>query len=175
MNILNKQNIPRVIIKKKETKKTMESWLGKTSSQQETPIKFGILLQQAGIPSTETCILEQSKENALAFNCHPKNQRKNISISLIFEDVDNFGDLIITTETERRTYEYHKETRNEEMKLILRNEKLNTDRSKQEHYFNNNQRKLYPYLSEILSQNKQAQRREKEKVKQAKKVRTGQN
>ena len=59
--------------------------------------------------------------------------------------------------------------------IILRNEKLNTDRSKQEHYFNNNQRKLYPYLSEILSQNKQAQRREKEKVKQAKKVRTGQN
>lgn len=175
MNILNKQNIPRVIIKKKETKKTIENWLGNPSSPRKTSSRFGILLQQAGIPSTETCILEQSKENALAFNCHLKNQRKNISISLIFEDVDNFGDLIITTETERRTYEYHKETRNEEMKLILRNEKLNTDRSKQEHYFNNNQRKLYPYLSEILSQNKQAQRREKEKVKQAKKVRTGQN
>ncbi len=175
MNILNKQNIPRVIIKRKEAKKTIENWLGNPSSPRKTSSRFGILLQQAGIPSTETCILEQSKENALAFNCHLKNQRKNISISLIFEDVDNFGDLIITTETERRTYEYHKETRNEEMKLILRNEKLNTDRSKQEHYFNNNQRKLYPYLSEILSQNKQAQRREKEKVKQAKKVRTGQN
>ena len=78
MNILNKQNIPRVIIKKKEAKKTMESWLGKTSSQQETPIKFGILLQQAGIPSTETCILEQSKENNMQFNCHLKSQRKNI-------------------------------------------------------------------------------------------------
>ena len=175
MNILNKQNIPRVIIKRKEAKKTIENWLGNPSSPRKTSSRFGILLQQAGIPSTETCILEQSKENALAFNCHLKNQRKNISISLIFEDVDNFGDLIITTETERRTYEYHKETRNEEMKLILRNEKLNTDRSKQEHYFNNNQRKLYPYLSEILSQNKQAQRREKEKVKQAKKVRPGQN
>ena len=172
---MNEPNIPKVIIKRKEAKKTIENWLGNPSSPRKTSSRFGILLQQAGIPSTETCILEQSKENALAFNCHPKNQRKNISISLIFEDVDNFGDLIITTETERRTYEYHKETRNEEMKLILRNEKLNTDRSKQEHYFNNNQRKLYPYLSEILSQNKQAQRREKEKVKQAKKVRTGQN
>lgn len=172
---MNEPNIPKVIIKRKEAKKTIENWLGNPSSPRKTSSRFGILLQQAGIPSTETCILEQSKENALAFNCHLKNQRKNISISLIFEDVDNFGDLIITTETERRTYEYHKETRNEEMKLILRNEKLNTDRSKQEHYFNNNQRKLYPYLSEILSQNKQAQRREKEKVKQAQKVRTGQN
>lgn len=169
---MNEPNIPKVIIKRKKAKKTIENWLGNPSSPRKTSSRFGILLQQAGIPSTETCILEQSKENALAFNCHLKNQRKNISISLIFEDVDNFGDLIITTETERRTYEYHKETRNEEMKLILRNEKLNTDRSKQEHYFNNNQRKLYPYLSEILSQNKQAQRREKEKVKQAKKVRT---
>lgn len=122
MNILNKQNIPRVIIKKKEAKKTMESWLGKTSSQQETPIKFGILLQQAGIPSTETCILEQSKENNMQFNCHLKSQRKNISISLILEDVDNFGELIITTETERKTFEYHKETRTEGMKLILRKE-----------------------------------------------------
>ena len=122
MNILNKQNIPRVIIKKKETKKTMESWLGKTSSQQETPIKFGILLQQAGIPSTETCILEQSKENNMQFNCHLKSQRKNISISLILEDVDNFGELIITTETERKTFENHKETRTEGMKLILRKE-----------------------------------------------------
>ena len=122
MNILNKQNIPRVIIKKKETKKTMESWLGKTSSQQETSIKFGILLQQAGIPSTETCILEQSKENNMQFNCHLKSQRKNISISLILEDVDNFGELIITTETERKTFEYHKETRAEGMKLVLRKE-----------------------------------------------------
>lgn len=122
MNILNKQNIPRVIIKKKETKKTMESWLGKTSSQQETPIKFGILLQQAGIPSTETCILEQSKENNMQFNCRLKKQRKNISISLILEDVDNFGELIITTETERKTFEYHKETRAEGMKLVLRKE-----------------------------------------------------
>lgn len=122
MNILNKQNIPRVIIKKKETKKTMESWLGKTSSQQETPIKFGILLQQAGIPNTETCILERSKENNMQFNCHLKKQRKNISISLILEDVDNFGELIITTETERKTFEYHKETRAEGMKLVLRKE-----------------------------------------------------
>lgn len=122
MNILNKQNIPRVIIKKKETKKTMESWLGKTSSQQETPIKFGILLQQAGIPNTETCILERSKENNMQFNCHLKKQIKNISISLILEDVDNFGELIITTETERKTFEYHKETRAEGMKLVLRKE-----------------------------------------------------
>lgn len=122
MNILNKQNIPRVIIKKKEAKKTMESWLGKTSSQQETPIKFGILLQQAGIPNTETCILERSKENNMQFNCHLKKQRKNISISLILEDVDNFGELIITTETERKTFEYHKETRAEGMKLVLRKE-----------------------------------------------------
>ena len=62
------------------------------------------------------------------------------------------------------------------MKLILRNEeKLNNDRSKQGHNFNNNQRKLYPYLLEIILQDKQAQRREKEKVKQVKKVRTGQN
>ena len=122
MNILNKQNIPRVIIKRKEAKKTIENWLGNPSSPRKTSSRFGILLQQAGIPSTETCILEQSKENALAFNCHLKNQRKNISISLIFEDVDNFGDLIITTETERRTFEYHKETRAEGMKLVLRKE-----------------------------------------------------
>lgn len=176
MNELNNQNIPKIIIKKKEAKKTIENWLGKTSSPHKTQSRFGILLQQAGIPNTETCILEQSKENTLTFNCHLKNQRKNISISLIFEDVDNFGDLIITTETERRTYEHHRETRNEEMKLILRNEeKLNNDRSKQGHNFNNNQRKLYPYSSEILLQDNQAQRREKEKVKQVKKVRTGQN
>ena len=164
MNELNNQNIPKIIIKKKEAKKTIENWLGKTSSPHKTQSRFGILLQQAGIPNTETCILEQSKENTLTFNYHIKNQRKNISISLIFEDVDNFGDLIITTETERRTYEHHRETRNEE--------KLNNDRSKQGHNFNNNQRKLYPYSSEILLQDNQAQRREKEKVKQAKKVRS---
>ena len=122
MNILNKQNIPRVIIKRKEAKKTIENWLGNPSSQQETSIKFGILLQQAGIPNTETCILERSKENNMQFNCHLKKQRKNISISLILEDVDNFGELIITTETERKTFEYHKETRAEGMKLVLRKE-----------------------------------------------------
>lgn len=174
MNELNNKNIPKVIIKKKETKKAIENWLGKTSSPRETSSRFGILLHQAGISNTETCILEQSKESNLTFNCHLKNQRKNINISLIFEDVDNFGDLIITTETERRTYEYHKETRNEEMKLILRKEeKLNTNKSKQGHYSNNNnQRKLYPYLSEILSQDKQGQRRETEKIKQVRKVRS---
>ena len=167
MNEPKEWNIPKVIIKKKEAKKIIESWLGKTSSPHKTQSRFGILLQQAGISNTETCILEQSKESTLAFNCHLKNQRKNIGISLIFEDVDNFGDLIVTTETEKRTYEYHKETRNEEMKLVLRNEeKLNTDRSRQGHYSNNNNSRE---LLGILPQDKQAQRREIEKIKQAKK------
>lgn len=161
MNILNKQNIPRVIIKKKEAKKTMKSWLGKTSSQQETPIKFGILLQQAGIPNTETCILERSKENNMQFNCHLKKQRKNISISLILEDVDNFGELIITTETERKTFEYHKETRAEGMKLVLRKEEKTPSTYIPE------QRK-----DSIIPYGKQPQK--KRMVKQ-KKLKTGQN
>ena len=117
---MNEPNIPKVIIKRKEAKKTIENWLGNPSSPRKTSSRFGILLQQAGIPSTETCILEQSKENALAFNCHLKNQGKNISISLIFEDVDNFGDLIITTETERRTYEYHTEVNKSTISIIIK-------------------------------------------------------
>ena len=40
-------------------------------------------------------------------------------ILLIFEDVENFGDLIISTKEEIRTYEYHKQ----ESKLLLRNRK----------------------------------------------------
>lgn len=177
MNEANEWNIPKVIIKKKEAKKAIENWLGKPSSPRETSSRFGFLLQQAGIPNTETCILEQLKESNLQFNCHLKKKKRNIAISLIFEDVDNFGDLIISTETERRTYEYCKETRSEEMKLVLRKkEKFNTSKNKQGHESNNNnQKKLYSYLSWILPQDKQTQRRVKEKVKQARKVRTRQN
>lgn len=119
MKKISNLNIPKVIIKKKEAKKVFRNWLGKTIPQNEIATKLGFLLYQTGIPNTETCILEQNKENELQFNCRLKKQKRNIGISLIFEDVENFGDLIISTKEEIRTYEYHKQ----ESKLLLRNRK----------------------------------------------------
>ena len=119
MKKISNLNIPKVNIKKKEAKKVFGNWLGKTIPQNEIATKLGFLLYQTGIPNTETCILEQNKENELQFNCRLKKQKRNIGISLIFEDVENFGDLIISTKEEIRTYEYHKQ----ESKLLLRNRK----------------------------------------------------
>ena len=119
MNEPSEWNIPKVIIKKKEAKKVFGNWLGKTITQNEIATKLGQKKKKTSIPSTETCILEQNKENELQFSCRLKKQKRNIGISLIFEDVENFGDLIISTKEEIRTYEYHKQ----ESKLSLRSRK----------------------------------------------------
>ncbi len=76
MNEPSEWNIPKVIIKKKEAKKVFGNWLGKTIPQNEIATKLGLLLCQTGIPSTETCILEQNKENELQFSCRLKKQKK---------------------------------------------------------------------------------------------------